>query len=94
MIQVQGALVDPMNNPSTNTVIRVKALDTEVSLMGMEASTKTDSSGMYDFNLVVGQHQIEINWSDEYKTVERVEVTVTTTTPISLAALITGSAIP
>lgn len=94
MIQVQGILVDPLNQPSGGTTIRVEALSTEVSIDGMVGETVTGMDGSYSFSLVLGDHLIDINFSDEYKLSGEVRVDGGITSPITLPALLKNHKVP
>lgn len=89
MVYITGQLVDPMNNPEAGVVIRVEALDTKVTLAKCEASTKTDSCGDYDFQLVDGLFKVEVLYSDEYIVSGNVLIDENTTSPLTLAELLT-----
>ena len=90
MIQVTGILLDPMNKPSAQTVIRVEALNSISSLKGMTASVTTDADGVYDFPLVNGNHRIELLFNDEYAVTGDVTIDNTVTSPLTLEDLLNG----
>lgn len=88
MIQVTDILVNPMNQVSSNVVIRVEAKDSVSTVVGMRGKAITGSDGSYDFPLLEGRHLIEILFSDEYKVSGEVQVTSSTVTPITLPDLL------
>jgi hypothetical protein len=94
MIQITDTLTSPLGEVFPNTEIRITALNNNESVLGVYGSTFTDGSGDYDFNLVQGQHRIELLQEDEYIVLGDVEVTVDTPTPLTLTELLTTYAIP
>ena len=88
MISVTGVLVDPMNQPSAETIVRVTAKNNSGSIMGLVGEITTGSDGSYDFNLVDGTHDIEIHFKDEYILTGTVEVDGNTPSPITLPELL------
>lgn len=88
-------LKDPMGELSLGTHIRVTALNTLVTIKGMEAKHTTDeSTGVYDFNIVEGDHEIMIHYSDECIVVAQVRVTSAVLPPMTLPELIVNYALP
>ena len=84
----------PMNQPVSNAVIRITALNIQVSLVGIEAIQYTDVGGSYNFDLVEGDHMIEINCNDEYFITGKVRVTSGIPATLTLPELLTGYPLP
>jgi len=89
-IQVTGTLVDPLNQPLANAVIRVQALDTTSVVALTAGEVQVSITGVYDFNLLNGKYSIEVLQSNTYHKVAYVDVTGGSATPTTLEALITN----
>lgn len=88
-IQVTGVLVDPTNTPISKANIRITSLDTNSALLAYSCADKqVDIDGSYDFNLLNGKFKIEIKQKKKYIAIAYVEVSDTTTTPITVDSLI------
>lgn len=74
-IQVSGVLRTPLNQISVGTRIRVvSSTNTGSTLECLQGEVVTGSDGSYSFELVNGNHSIEVNIGDEYKMVGSVEI--------------------
>jgi hypothetical protein len=87
-IQVTGTLTDPVGQPLANSVIRVTALETTVVVAAASSKITLPATGSYNFSLVEGKHQLEFLQKDEFHAIAYIEVTDTTTSPISIEDLI------
>lgn len=88
-IQVTGVLVDPTNTPISKANIRITSLDTNSALLAYSyADKQVGIDGSYDFNLLNGKFKIEIKQKKKYIAIAYVEVSDTTTTPITVDSLI------
>lgn len=89
MITVAGTLIAPTNEP-IETEIRITALDSEVSINSAESIITTSNNGDYSFSLVNGIFRVNVFIDDEFNQGEVVQVTDSTTSPISLSTLLTN----
>ena len=88
-IQVKGVLVDPTDTPLSKANIRITALDTNSALLAYACADKeVGVDGSYDFNLLNGKFKIEIKQKKKYIAIAYVEVTNSTTTPITVDNLL------
>lgn len=88
-IQVTGVLVDPTNTPISKANIRITSLDTNSAVLAYAwADKQVGIDGSYDFNLLNGKFKIEIKQKKKYIAIAYVEVSDTTTTPITVDSLI------
>jgi hypothetical protein len=88
-IQVTGVLVDPTGTPLNSATVRITALGNHTSVIdGSSAKVVTSLIGNYDFSLVEGKFEIEINQTNRFNKIAWVEITNLTTTPITLDSLI------
>lgn len=92
-IQVTGVLTDPTGAPLSQATIRVTTLGNHPTVIAGSFFKRTlgiDAS--YGFPLLEGKFKIEINQFRKYSQVAWVEVSGSTTSPITLDALIKGYA--
>lgn len=92
-IQVTGILTDPTGAPLNKATIRITTLGNHTSVLsGSYVTKKTGIDGAYSFSLVEGKFKLEINQFKKYNQVAWVDITSSTTSPITLDALIEGYA--
>lgn len=66
-INVKGPLLNPANQVSPNTPIRLTSvLGYGDTLLSSTAVVTSDGAGNYDFSLVYGTHMIEVRFEDKY----------------------------
>lgn len=87
-IQVTGVLSTPTDEPVDNADIRIRSVENAGSLYKTESVKTTDSLGNYTFSLLNGKYRIDLRQSGKYISTAYVEVTTSTTTPITLDTLI------
>lgn len=88
-IQVTGTLVDPVNQPLANAVIRVKALDTSSVVAASSGKVTVSIAGVYDFTLQEGMYSIEVLQSNKYNKIAYVDIPVGALAATTLETLIT-----
>ena len=87
-IQVTGTLVDPVNQPLANAVIRVISLDTTSAVAKSSAKVTVGIDGTYDFNLLNGKYSIEVLQTNTYHKIAYVDITGGSVTPTTLEDMI------
>ena len=92
VINVTGVLKSPTNKPKAKARIRITALSNlNETLSDMTDTEFTGSDGSYDFELVYGEHRIELLVEGEEVLSGEVVVDETTGNPIELPALLNTS---
>ena len=88
MTQVTGTLLNPINQLSPKTTIRIVSTGNLGSVViGSPASVVTGADATYDFPLSNGTYTLEVLYSGSYKLAGEVTITDVTPTPITLPSL-------
>ena len=89
-INIKGTLVDPMGLPEVAEIRVTATLTGTGTLECSTASITTTELGAYDFNLVNGTFEIEVNGSDEFclQGTVAVDDSVLTSSPYTLQELL------
>ncbi len=88
-IQVQGVLLDPINQVSRKTSIRITALtNTGTALKTSSNIITTGSDGSYDFPLEDGAYEFEAKYENQWNYIGAALVSGDTTTPIDINSLL------
>ena len=88
-IQVQGILLDPINQVSRKTSIRITALTTTGSALKSASNVITTGlDGSYDFTLEDGAYEFEAKYENQWNWIGSALVTGDTPTPIELTQLL------
>lgn len=87
--RVTGVLKTPLDIGMDAVVVRITATITEGDTLGcVESEVITGNDGSYDFNLVYGVHEIEINGDDAFCLNGKVKMDATVSDPISIPDLL------
>lgn len=88
-IQVQGILLDPINQVSRKTSIRITALTTtDTALKTSSNIITTGSDGSYDFPLEDGAYEFEAKYENQWNYIGAALVSGDTPTPIEITELL------
>lgn len=92
--RVTGVLKTPLDEGMVGAVIRLTSTITEGDTLSCLSSTiNTDSNGEYDFNLVYGEHFIEVKYDDEYCLNGKIKMDASVTAPTTLTNLLVNHSI-